>query len=93
MQTLLKIIKMIIGILVSIIGMIVLIAIIFINTSPEFGSTSKGERLIKIQASEHYIDGKFKNLTNTDLSGDMNYIKTLSEYFTKGNKVPDWSIL
>ncbi|RKS53657.1 L-ascorbate metabolism protein UlaG (beta-lactamase superfamily) [Gillisia mitskevichiae] len=83
---------MIIGILVSIIGMIVLIAIIFIKTSPEFGSKSNGERLTKIQASENYRDGKFQNLTATDVSGDINYTKTLSEFFTKGDKVPDWSI-
>lgn len=87
-----KLIYMIIGILVSIIGMIVLIAIIFIKTSPEFGSKSNGERLTKIQASENYRDGKFQNLTATDVSGDINYTKTLSEFFTKGDKVPDWSI-
>lgn len=87
-----KLIYMIIGILVSIIGMIVLIAFIFIKTSPEFGSKSNGERLTKIQASENYRDGKFQNLTATDVSGDMNYTKTLSEFFTKGDKVPDWSI-
>lgn len=87
-----KLIYMIIGMLVSIIGMIVLIAIIFIKTSPEFGSKSNGERLTKIQASENYRDGKFQNLTATDVSGDINYTKTLSEFFTKGDKVPDWSI-
>jgi len=92
MRKFFKIFKMVIGILVSIIGMIVLIAVIFINTSPEFGSKSQGERLVKIKASENYKDGKFQNLSETDVSGDMNYVKTLSEYFTDGNKVPDWSI-
>ncbi len=92
MRTLFKILKMIIGILASIIGMIVLIAVIFINTSPEFGAKSEGLRLEKIKSSENFKNGKFQNLTETDVSGDMNYTKTLSEYFTKGNKVPDWSI-
>jgi len=92
MRTVFKIFKMIIGILVSIIGMIVLIAVIFINTSPEFGAKSDGLRLEKIKASKNFKDGKFQNLTETDVSGDMNYVKTLSEYFTDGNKVPDWNI-
>ncbi len=83
---------MIIGILASIIGMIVLIAVIFINTSPEFGAKSDGMRLERIKSSANFRDGKFQNLSETDVSGDMNYIKTLSEYFTNGNKVPDWSI-
>ncbi len=80
---------MIIGILVSIIGMIVLIAVIFINTSPVFGSKSQGKRVVKIQASANYKDEKFQNLSDTDVSRDMNYTKTLSEFFTNGNKVPD----
>ncbi|WP_010227702.1 MBL fold metallo-hydrolase [Gillisia marina] len=83
---------MIVGILASIVGMIVLIAVIFINTSPEFGAKSEGLRLEKIKSSENFKNGKFQNLTETDVSGDMNYTKTLSEYFTNGNKVPDWSI-
>ncbi|RMA64556.1 MBL fold metallo-hydrolase [Ulvibacter antarcticus] len=83
---------MIIGIIASLIGMIVLIAIIFINTSSEFGAKSEGDRLKRIEKSEHYKDGKFHNLSETNVDGDINYIKTLGEYFTKGNKVPDWSI-
>ncbi len=92
MRILFKILKMIVGILASIVGMIVLIAVIFINTSPEFGAKSEGLRLEKIKSSENFKNGKFQNLTETDVSGDMNYTKTLSEYFTNGNKVPDWSI-
>ncbi|GHC52322.1 MBL fold metallo-hydrolase [Ulvibacter litoralis] len=92
MKTLFKALKMILGIIASLIGMIVLIAFLFINFSSEFGAKPKGADLERIQTSKHFKDGKFYNLSETKVEGDINYMKTLGEYFTKGNKVPNWSI-
>lgn len=92
MKRLFKILKMILGIITSVIGMIVLIVFLFMTFSPEFGATPKGEALERIQKSEHYSDDKFQNLSETDMSGKIEYGRTLKEYMTKGNKVPDWSI-
>lgn len=83
---------MVIGIIASLIGIIVLLGFIFMYTSPEFGAKSKGERLDRIKTSENYEDGKFKNLTETNVSGKIEWGRTLREYMTTGDKAPDWSI-
>lgn len=72
--------------------MIVLITLIFMYTSPEFGAKPKGERLKRIQRSENYTDGKFKNERETDVSGKMEWGRSLREWMTSGDKVPDWSL-
>jgi L-ascorbate metabolism protein UlaG (beta-lactamase superfamily) len=92
MNFLIPLFKMVIGIIASLLGIIILTAFLFINFSPEFGEKSKGKQLEKIEASKNYENGKFKNLSETNVDGNINYWKTLAEYFTKGNKVPDWSI-
>ncbi|WP_151893996.1 MBL fold metallo-hydrolase [Patiriisocius marinistellae] len=83
---------MILGIIATIIGLTVLIGVIFITTSKEFGAKPKGADLKRIALSENYKMGKFLNPTETNVDGNINYWKTLREYFTTGNKVPDWSI-
>ncbi len=92
MNRLFKLLKMIIGIIASFIGIIVLIAVIFMYSSPEFGAKSKGKRLEKIKASGNYTGDKFQNLTETDVSGTIEWGRTLKEYMTTGDKAPDWSI-
>ena len=92
MRRLFKLLKMIIGIIASLIGIMVLIGFIFMYTSPEFGAKPKGADLDRIKASENYTDGKFQNLSGTNVSGNIEWGRTLKEYMTKGNKEPDWSI-
>ncbi|MRI00478.1 hypothetical protein GH721_08005 [Kriegella sp. EG-1] len=82
---------MILSLIASLVGVIVLIAILFINFSPEFGAKSKGLFKEKIEKSENFKNGKFQNLTKTVVSTDMKF-STIPEYFTSGNKVPNWSI-
>lgn len=82
---------MVLSIIASIAGVIVLVAIIFINFSPEFGAKSKGEYKVKLENSENFRDGKFQNISETVVMGKMDW-STVPGYFTNGDKVPDWSI-
>ncbi|OAB78941.1 hypothetical protein ULVI_10210 [Cochleicola gelatinilyticus] len=83
---------MILGIISSIIGILLFVTFLFLYFSPQFGAAPKGDDLERINRSKNQLDGKFKNLSETSVEGDMNYTKTLKEYFTKGNKIPDKSI-
>ena len=80
-QNLFKIAKVILAIIASIIGILIFIAILFINLSSEFGSKSKGkfkERLVK---SAHFVEENFKNIEETVVMKTRN-----------GDKVPDFSL-
>lgn len=60
-----------VGILV---GVIVIVGLLFVNLSPEFGGKATKEKLQEYAKSENYTEGKFINLenVNTDMkSGDM----------------------
>ncbi|MCH9659400.1 MAG: MBL fold metallo-hydrolase [Bacteroidetes bacterium] len=83
---------MIIGIIASLIGFVVLITIIFITTSPQFGAVPGSEKLIDFEASKNFEDGKFRNEKETDVSGKMEWGRTLREWFTTGDKAPSWSL-
>lgn len=82
---------MVLSIIASIVGVILLIAIVFINFSPEFGAKSKGEYKAKIEKSENFKVGKFQNISETVVMGNMDW-STVPGFFTNGDKVPDWSI-
>ncbi len=83
---------MILGIIASFIGMIVFVVLIFMYTSSEFGARPSGDHLRKIESSNNYSNGKFQNKNSTDVSGKMEWGRSLREYMTSGNKVPNWSI-
>ncbi|WP_209403252.1 MBL fold metallo-hydrolase [Pseudozobellia sp. WGM2] len=82
---------MILSVIASIIGVLILIAILFINLSPEFGGKIKGEFKERLSKSSNYSDGKFKNLSKTEVMKKTDWGRS-SEYFTKGDKVPDFSL-
>lgn len=89
MKKLLKILKkMLIGIL-AITVFVVLVAAIFVNTSPEFGGKPTGTDLERIENSPNYNgDGTFKNQEVTLATTGMKFSSFL-KFFTNGdNKVP-----
>lgn len=57
-------IRMIIGIIASVLVIVTVAGIIFVN-QPRFGRIPQGERLERIKKSPHYKDGQFQNLHTT----------------------------
>lgn len=89
MKIILKLLKkMTIGIL-GIILLTVLIGLIFVNTSPQFGGKPNEESLVKIQNSPNFNgDGTFKNLQLTLANTGMK-LSTIPKFFINGdNKIP-----
>lgn len=73
--------KMMIGIGI-LIGIIVIIAVLFINISPQFGGKATKEQKAIYATSENYIDEKFVNQSEVQLSMSFNDIrKSLVGYF------------
>lgn len=69
-----KILKMIVWTVVTIVVLIAVVAILFLNLSPQFGGSHSEEDRARYQQSGHYQDGKFKNLVPTSMNmnaGDM----------------------
>ncbi len=80
--------------LVSIIVLLIIIAAIFINTSPEFGGKHNNDDQKRYEATGHYEDGKFMNLipTSMDMSAG-NMASTFREYFRGGvDRQPNFDI-
>jgi L-ascorbate metabolism protein UlaG (beta-lactamase superfamily) len=80
--------KMMIGIL-SVVGVITLVGVTFINVSPQFGANSKDLSLERIRKSPNFLNGAFKNLEKTVTSTDFKW-NTIPKFFTDGNnKTPN----
>jgi L-ascorbate metabolism protein UlaG (beta-lactamase superfamily) len=92
MRKLLHYLKKIVGILASLLGMLVLIGVVFINTSPEFGAAPNEEKVASFSSTENYKEGVFVNASQTDVDGKIDFGRLLSEWFKEGNKVPTWSL-
>ena len=90
-HSLFKTLKMIVSVLVSIIGIVIFIAILFINFSPEFGAKSKGAYKAKLEQSPNYVSGKFKNIEETVVMKNTDWGR-MTEYFNNGDKVPNFSL-
>ena len=86
-----KILKMTLLVIGSIVGVVLVVGLLFLNLSPQFGAKSKGERAARIQKSPNYQDGKFQNIEETTVMHSFDF-GTIPGYFTTGDKVPDWSI-
>ena len=80
--------------IVSIILLLLIIAAVFVNTSPEFGGNHSEDDIKRFEATGHYEDGKFVNLIPTSM--DMSPGKMFSTMldFIKGvpNARPDFEI-
>ncbi|MBI9041077.1 MAG: MBL fold metallo-hydrolase [Lutibacter sp.] len=79
--------KIMIGIL-SVVGVITLVGVTFINVSPQFGSGSKDLSLERIRKSPNFLNGAFKNAEKTLQNTGFKW-STIPQFFTNGNnKVP-----
>lgn len=62
-----------------------LIGIIFVNSSPEFGAMPNSMDKLRYAASPQFVDGKFKNLSPTDMSmSAKDFLKTLKGFIGGG---------
>lgn len=59
----------------SLIGVVLLVGLVFINTSPEFGGSATEEQVEFYKTSGHYEEDQFVNETPTSM--DMGFLKTL----------------
>ncbi|WP_040282175.1 MBL fold metallo-hydrolase [Psychroserpens damuponensis] len=77
-----------------ILGLLALIVIVFVNTSPEFGGKASPEKLAIYNTSKNYKDGKFVNTNAVNLDMSLSDIgKTLIAYFkSQPNTIPDTNI-
>jgi L-ascorbate metabolism protein UlaG (beta-lactamase superfamily) len=90
-----RILKMIAISIISIIALFIIGVLLFINTSPEFGSGATGERLARMKSSPYYTKGKFINAVPT-VQGlkDWKDIPSVLYKFIKKepHQEPDWEI-
>jgi L-ascorbate metabolism protein UlaG (beta-lactamase superfamily) len=63
-----KVLKRMALILVSLLVILIIAVVAFVNLSPQFGENPTGERLKRIQASPNFKDGTFQNLVPTSLN-------------------------
>ncbi|UMB53256.1 MBL fold metallo-hydrolase [Lutibacter sp. A64] len=80
--------KMLIG-FIAVVLLIVIVGVLFVNLSPQFGGKPTKESLVKIEKSPNYNgDGTFKNLELTSASTGFK-LSSIPKFFTNGeNKVP-----
>lgn len=78
--------KKIMWVTLSIIGVLVIIVFIFLQQA-KFGKTPSGDRLIRVQNSSHYKDGKFQNQSLTpQLTGEKGYVGVMYDFLFGDHK-------
>lgn len=81
-------------VVLSIIGGIVIIGVIWYNTSPEFGGTISQAKIKEYEKTDHYKEGVFINKTPTNMDMPAGKFLSLTVDFLKGNPKgrPDYNI-
>lgn len=82
MKKLFKLLKKVLLGIGILIGLLVIVGFVFVNTSPQFGGKATTEQKEKFSKSKNYVDGKFVNLGNvsTNMSA-KNMIKAIGGMF------------
>ena len=87
-KILLKILKRIMIGILSVVGVITLVGVTFINVSPQFGAGSKDVSLDRIRKSPNFLNGAFKNSEKTLQNTGFKW-STIPKFFNDGNnKIP-----
>ena len=92
--SLFKILKMTGIIIVSIISLIAIVGVLFVNFSPEFGSKSSAEKIESYKATGHFENGVFVNQIETTLDMSFKSMVSTMREFMKSNpsKTPNFDI-
>lgn len=64
---------------------IVIVGIVFLYTSPEFGGDHTSEDVSRYEKTGHYKEGQFQNLIKTELGFDFSKMGEIMGDFWKGN--------
>lgn len=92
--TIKKLLKMI-GILIGgLIISLILVGVLFVNFSPEFGAKATEEQKTIYSSSSNYKNGVFENLGGVTMNlGFSDYSKMIRKYFSaQPNSIPDWPL-
>lgn len=81
-------------IIVSIVALLLIVGLLFVNLSPEFGGTPTKAEKERFEKTDHYEDGKFINLTPTSMDMSFGSIVSSLKEFIKGvpNDKPNFNI-
>ncbi|MBN3519203.1 MBL fold metallo-hydrolase [Algoriphagus lutimaris] len=73
---------------------LIIIGILFVSLSPQFGANPSSEQKAEFEKLEHYSNGEFQNLIETNMEMDFGKaIKMLPEFFKNDpSRVPDFDI-
>lgn len=81
-------IRMALYIIIGIIAAVAVGTIVFVN-QPQFGRKPRGERLVRMEHSPYYKDGKMENETPTvTLTDDRGFVAALWAFLTGSEKSP-----
>lgn len=70
--------------------LILIVGVIFINFSPQFGAKTTGDSYERFKRSENFKEGKFRDIEKTTTMTKMD-VSTIMQYFTKGDTVPKFT--
>ncbi len=74
-----KVIRIVLAVILTIVffGMIIL-------NQAKFGKLPRGERLMRVRNSKNYVNGEFRNLTDTKtFTSDKNSLEVMYDFLTK----------
>ncbi len=79
---------------ISILLVVAIIAILFINLSPQFGANPSKKQALQYENLDYYEDGKFSNLIPTNMDMDfLEAVKMLPEFFKNDpTRRPDFEL-
>ncbi len=80
-----KILRMTLIIVMASLFVLVISGIIWLKTSPQFGGEHSAQDVKRYQESGHYDEGKFINLTTTNMDMSLGNIWAMLKAFVKGN--------
>ena len=82
----LKVIKMIGLVIVGFIALLVIVGVVFLYTSPQFGGSATKEQIAEYEKTGHYKEGKFQNLTETKMMEfTLSNMVDMTKAMMKGN--------
>lgn len=82
-------------VVLSLIATLIVATILFINLSPQFGAKASGDRLVRLESSSNYGEGKFQNLvpTMSGLKSMKDMPGLLVKFFVpEPGQRPDWKL-
>ncbi len=85
MKVVIKLIKKIGAIVGVLLLLLIIVGVLFVNISPEFGGEHDEERIKIYSESGHYKEGKFENLIPTSMDMEFSGFMDVMGEFIKGN--------